>query len=385
MAMVFGNRGPDSGTGVALHPRPGVGCDGGLRRLPPGRSGRGRRRRGPQHRSVGRLAGDRQAVVRRLLTAMTTLERHYRDLCDIEFTIERGRLWMLQTRVGKRTAGAAFRIAGPTGRRGPHHPDEALRRVTGAQLGQLMFPRFARAARRTGVGPRCRRLAGCRGRVAAFDSDRGTWAAARRRRRTRPPGDEPRRPARHAGSGGDPHHRGGKTSHAAVVARGMGRTCVCGVDSCRGPGGARAVTAEGRVVEEGDVLSLDGTTGVVYLGEVPVVASPVVRVLRGPSARPRRTTWCGGRPAAAARRRPSPARRSRECRHCRGRRARPAVRRRRASGCAGQSTCSSVSVASSSSGWCSPTTPRREAALEELLRLQREDFVGIFRAMAGCR
>ena len=119
-AMVFGNLGMDSGSGVALHPRPGHRRPGRLRRLPAERPGRGRRRRHPQHRAAGRPRRHRQGVATTSCSASwRTLESHYRDMCDIEFTIERGKLWMLQTRVGKRTAEAAFRIAVAHGRRGP--------------------------------------------------------------------------------------------------------------------------------------------------------------------------------------------------------------------------------------------------------------------------
>ena len=144
-AMVFGNLGTDSGTGVAFTRDPATGAAGRLRRLPAERPGRGRRRRHPQHRAA---AGPGAASTRRrydeLLAIMATLENHYRDLCDIEFTIERGKLWMLQTRVGKRTAAAAFRIATQLVDEGLIDLDEALHRVTGAQLGAADVPAVRR-------------------------------------------------------------------------------------------------------------------------------------------------------------------------------------------------------------------------------------------------
>ena len=122
-SMVFGNLGDGLRHRRRVHARPRLRRAGGLRRLPAERAGRGRRRRHPQHgarwptsRSIDKKSYDE------LLDIMRTLEEHYRDLCDIEFTIERGKLWMLQTRVGKRTAGAAFRIAGAAGRPGPDRP-----------------------------------------------------------------------------------------------------------------------------------------------------------------------------------------------------------------------------------------------------------------------
>ena len=142
-SMVFGNLGPDSGTGVAFTRDPASGHAGRLRRLPAERAGRGRRRRHPQHRAARRPRGARQGVLRPAdARSWRRWRTHYRDLCDIEFTIERGKLWMLQTRVGKRTAAAAFRIATQLVDQGLIDEDEALQRVNGAQLAQLMFPRF---------------------------------------------------------------------------------------------------------------------------------------------------------------------------------------------------------------------------------------------------
>ena len=142
MAMVFGNLGPDSGTGVAFTRDPATGAPGvygdylsdaqgedvvaGIRNTVP----------------LTELARLDPESFHRLREIMATLERHYRDLCDVEFTIERGKLWMLQTRVGKRTAAAAFVIAAQLAEEGLITADEALTRVTGAQLAQLMFPAF---------------------------------------------------------------------------------------------------------------------------------------------------------------------------------------------------------------------------------------------------
>ena len=146
--------------------------------------------------------------------------------------------------------------------------------------------------------------------------------------------------------------RGGKTSHAAVVARGMGKTCVCGADELEVDTGRPEFTAPGGVtVSEGDVISIDGTSGVVYLGEVPVVASPVVEYFEGSLDRGRRRAGQGGQPDHEARRR-QPRRLGvlRQRRHRRGLRPGPPVRRRAGSAWSGPSTCSSASAASWSSG-----------------------------------
>ena len=190
-SMVFGNLGMDSGTGVAFTRDPATGAAGRLRRLPAERAGRGRRRRHPQHAAAAGPRGHRQAGLRPAARrSWQTLENHYRDLCDIEFTIERGKLWMLQTRVGKRTAAAAFRIATQLVDEGLIDMDEALPRVTGAQLAQLMFPRFDDDAGREADRQGHERLARCRGRqgrlrlrTAAEEwpaaARRSSWSAAR--------------------------------------------------------------------------------------------------------------------------------------------------------------------------------------------------------------
>jgi pyruvate,orthophosphate dikinase len=214
---------------------------------------------------------------------MQTLENHYRDLCDIEFTIERGKLWMLQTRVGKRTAGAAFRIATQLVDQGLIDLDEALTRVSGAQLAQLMFPRFDAGRDAQQITKAVSASPGAAVGEAVFDSATAVEQAAAGknvilvRRETNPDDLHGMIAAR-----GILTSRGGKTSHAAVVARGMGKTCVCGADELDVDVTGRKFTAPGGVtVSEGDVISIDGTSGVVYLGEVPVVASPVVEYFEG--------------------------------------------------------------------------------------------------------
>ena len=214
---------------------------------------------------------------------MATLEQHYRDMCDIEFTIEQGKLWMLQTRVGKRTPEAAFRIAGHMVDEGLIDLDEALRRVNGAQLAQLMFPRFDPDAERTLLARGMNASPGAAvGRIVFDWATAVEWAERGEdvilvRKETSPEDLHGMMVAR-----GILTSRGGKTSHAAVVARGMGRTCVCGaesldVDTSEGELRVRG----GRTLVEGDVISLDGTTGEVFDGAVPVVNSHVVTWFEG--------------------------------------------------------------------------------------------------------
>ncbi|MFD7098941.1 putative PEP-binding protein, partial [Streptomyces xanthophaeus] len=213
---------------------------------------------------------------------METLETHYKDLCDIEFTIERGQLWMLQTRVGKRTAGAAFRIATQLVDQGLIDEAEALQRVNGAQLAQLMFPRFDDNAKTELLGRGIAASPGAAVGKAVFDSYTAVkWSRSGEKviliRRETNPDDLDGMIA----SEGILTSRGGKTSHAAVVARGMGKTCVCGAEELDVDTKRRRMTVGGTVIEEGDVVSIDGSTGKVYLGEVPVVPSPVVEYFEG--------------------------------------------------------------------------------------------------------
>jgi pyruvate, orthophosphate dikinase len=278
VAMVFGNLGPDSGTGVAFTRDPATGEQGiygdylsnaqgedvvaGIRNTVP----------------LDDLEQLDKASFDQLMQIMSTLESHYKDLCDIEFTIERGKLWMLQTRVGKRTAAAAFVIASQLVDEGMIDLDEAILRVNGAQLAQLMFPTFDLSNAPDQLAKGVAASPGAAVGKAVFDSHRAAEVAAGGDkvilvRRETNPDDLPGMIA----SQGILTSRGGKTSHAAVVARGMGKTCVCGADALEVDVRKGQFTVDGKVVSEGDVISIDGTSGKVYLGEVPVQASPVVK------------------------------------------------------------------------------------------------------------
>src|SRR5208282_860051 len=216
-----------------------------------------------------------------LMQIMRTLENHYRDLCDIEFTIERGKLWMLQTRVGKRTAAAAFRIAMQLVDQGLIDMDEAVTRVSGEELARLMFPRFDTSGKVTQIAKGVSASPGAAVGKAVFDSARAVELAGQGEkvilvRRETTPDDLHGMIA----SQGILTSRGGKTSHAAVVARGMGKTCVCGAEQLEVDVAGRKFTVTGTTghdvtINEGDVISIDGTSGTVYEGDVPVVSSPV--------------------------------------------------------------------------------------------------------------
>ncbi len=286
-SMVFGNLDSASGTGVAFTRDPGSGAQGVYGDYLQNAQGEdvvaGIRNTLP----LADLEGLDKASYDELLGTMSTLEEHYRDLCDIEFTIERGKLWMLQTRVGKRTAGAAFRIATQLVDEGLIDEDEALTRVNGAGLARLMFPAFGATDDATEGQPLLGRGMGASPGAAVgkvvFESDTAVaWAARGEdvilvRRETNP--DDL---AGMIAAQGILTSRGGKTSHAAVVARGMGKTCVCGAEDLDVDVEARSITtADGEVVAEGDVISIDGTSGNVFLGAVPVRPSPVVEYFEG--------------------------------------------------------------------------------------------------------
>jgi pyruvate,orthophosphate dikinase len=284
VAMVFGNLGDDSGTGVAFTRDPGTGAQGVY----------GDYLQNAQGEDV--VAGIRNTVplqdleqidkpsYDQLMDIMATLENHYRDLCDIEFTIERGKLWMLQTRVGKRTAAAAFRIATQLVSQGVIDLDEALTRVTGDELARLMFPRFDTSGEEiTLITTAVSASPGAAVGKAVFDSATAVaWAERGEevilvRRETNPDDLHGMIAAQ-----GVLTSRGGKTSHAAVVARGMGKTCICGAEELEVDALHKRFTSkDGVVVGQGDLISIDGSTGKVYLGEVPVVASNVVQYFEG--------------------------------------------------------------------------------------------------------
>jgi pyruvate,orthophosphate dikinase len=283
VSMVFGNLNLSSGTGVAFTRDPASGSPGVY----------GDYLQDAQGEDV--VAGIRNTLpleelehlnaeaYKQLLDIMKVLEHHYRDLCDIEFTIENGKLWMLQTRVGKRTAAAAFRIASQLVDENVISLDEALGRVSGAGLAELMFPRFDASATTprlaTGMGAS---PGAAVGRVVFDSATAAEWAARGEAvilvRTETNPDDLPGMVA----AKGILTRRGGKTSHAAVVARGMGKTCVVAAQELHVDLVEKRFTApDGTVVAQGDLISIDGKSGAVYLGRMPVADSPLVKLFEG--------------------------------------------------------------------------------------------------------
>jgi pyruvate,orthophosphate dikinase len=282
-SMAFGNQGMDSGSGVAFTRDPSTGATGVYGDYLQNAQGEDVVAGIRNTLTLADLEGIDKKSYDELVDIMARLEGHFRDMCDIEFTIERGKLWMLQTRIGKRTAEAAFRIAMDLVDEGKIDEDEALQRVTGDQLAQLMFPHFDTSGQRSLLGKGMSASPGAAVGQAVFDSatavkraEEGTPVILIRRE------TNPDDLAGMVAAQGILTSRGGKTSHAAVVARGMGRTCVCGAESLEvDTKTCQFTTADGTVVKEGDVISIDGSTGEVFAGEVAVKDSPVVQYFEG--------------------------------------------------------------------------------------------------------
>ena len=277
--MVFGNMGGTSGTGVCFTRDPSTGHSGVYGDYLVNAQGEDVVAGIRNTLSLADLERLDKKSYDELRSIMVKLETHYRDLCDIEFTIQQGKLWMLQTRVGKRTAAAAFRVATQLVDERLITTDEAVTRVTGDQLTALLFPQFDKAAEKTVVTKGMPASPGAAVGEIVLDNDQAASRVAAGasvilvRRETNP--DDL---AGMMAASGVLTARGGKTSHAAVVARGMGRCCVVGAEDLvvDEAAGTIHVRSEDLVLKAGDVIAIDGTTGEVFKGDVPVVDSPVM-------------------------------------------------------------------------------------------------------------
>ncbi|SMF61308.1 pyruvate, phosphate dikinase [Allosphingosinicella indica] len=288
-AMVFGNMGDTSATGVAFTRDPATGerayygeylinaqgedVVAGIR-TPQYLTKAAREKAGAKAVSMEEALPE---VYAELARVFDLLERHYRDMQDIEFTVERGTLWMLQTRSGKRTAKAALRIAVEMADEGLVSEEEAVLRVDPAALDQLLHPTLDPDATREVIAKGLPASPGAASGKAVFDADTAERKAADGeavilvRVETSPEDIH----GMHAAKG-ILTARGGMTSHAAVVARGMGRPCVSGAGSVSIDYKARTMRVGGKEVSEGDIITLDGATGEVMLGEVPTVQPELV-------------------------------------------------------------------------------------------------------------
>ncbi len=266
--MVFGNLGERSATGVAFTRDPATGEN-----VPYGDFLQGAQgedvvagTRDPEH--LDGLATEFPDAHAELLEHLETLEQHYRDMCDIEFTIESDTLWMLQTRVGKRSAAAALAMAVDMVDEGLIDEAEAVTRVRPRQLEQLLHPRFGPDAPEpltTGLAASPGAATGkiCLSSVESRDRGLAGEDVILVRPETSPEDLEGM-----VASVGLLTARGGLVSHAAVVARGLGKPAVCGANELRIDAKAGTVTVNGTVLHADDIISIDGTTGQVAVGEV---------------------------------------------------------------------------------------------------------------------
>ncbi len=280
-AMVFGTMGEDCATGVCFTRDPSTGENIFYGEYLVNAQGEDvvAGTRTPQPMSSARAKSDEVAMeaampaaYAELMAVRETLERHYKDMQDIEFTVQRNKLYMLQTRNGKRTAPASLRIAVEMAREGLIDRREAILRVNPASLDQLLHPMIDPAAKRNALARGLPASPGAACGAVVFSADEAEARAQKGeavilvRIETSPEDIHGMHAAR-----GILTTRGGMTSHAAVVARGMGRPCVAGCGGIAVDYGAQSLTASGKIVRAGDIVTLDGTTGEVFIGSVPMI------------------------------------------------------------------------------------------------------------------
>ncbi len=297
--MVFGNIGQDSGTGVAFTRNPSTGENvfygeyllnaqgedvvaGTRTPLPINKAQK-------RDSSMPSLEEEMPQVYQQLLEIRATLERRFKDMQDVEFTIQRGKLWMLQTRTGKRTSFAEFKAAIDMVKEGLIDKEEALMRVSPDGLNQILRPIFdpkeiskaVKVAKGLNAGP-----GAATGKVVYNAEDAESWAARGEkvilvRAETSPEDIRGMNAAQ-----GILTSRGGMTSHAALVARQMGKVCVAGCGELDINYRTKTIKIKGMTIKEGDYISINGSTGEVFAGEVKTMPSEVLRVLVDKTLKP---------------------------------------------------------------------------------------------------
>jgi pyruvate,orthophosphate dikinase len=282
VSMVFGNLGQDSGTGVAFTRNPSTGERKFYGEFLVNAQGEDVVAGIRTPLSIEEMATRLPEAYQELLATQDRLERHYTEMQDIEFTVERGKLYLLQTRTGKRTAAAAVRIATEMVGEEMITPREAVGRVPADQLDQLLHPVIDPSVRANPIATGLPASPGAANGRAVFDADEAERRAANGeavilvREETTPEDFHGLVAARAVLTS-----RGGMTSHAAVVARGMGKCAVVGCKEMVVDPERRACTMNGVTINEGDWLTLDGATGKVFAGDLPTTPSEVVQVIRG--------------------------------------------------------------------------------------------------------
>ncbi|MEX2154144.1 MAG: pyruvate, phosphate dikinase [Gemmatimonadaceae bacterium] len=282
VAMVFGNLGDDSGTGVVFTRNPSTGERKFYGEFLLNAQGEDVVAGTRTPLSIEEMSGTLPAAYAELLRTQEKLEKHFREMQDIEFTVERGKLYLLQTRTGKRTAAAAVRIATEMVTEGLIDASTAVTRVQPEQLTQLLHPVIDAAARATPLCVGLPASPGAASGIVVFDPDVAEERNAKGqsvilvRDETTPEDFHGIVAARAVLTA-----RGGMTSHAAVVARGMGKCAVVGCNDIQVDLEARQFRVGGRVVKEGEWITVDGATGGVFMGDLPTIPSEVVQVIRG--------------------------------------------------------------------------------------------------------
>ncbi|ADU49813.1 pyruvate, phosphate dikinase [Intrasporangium calvum] len=297
--MVFGNRGDRSGSGVCFTRDPVTGAPGAFGDYLPDAQGEDVVSGVRSPMDLSELHRRDPEIHAELSRHLRSLETHYRDLCDVEFTVERGRLWILQTRLGKRSPAAAFRIAVELADEGVIDLDEALTRVNGHQLTTLLHPSFQAAAAAPLAGGLAASPGAAVGQLVFDAATAMEWAGLGRSVVLARPETSPDDFGGMLAAKAVITSRGGLTSHAAVVARGLGKTCVTGIEKMVVDPAARTATFHGsRVLTEGTVVSVDGSTGELFEGSREIQASVVATAIQetsagGPVGRPEDPTARG--------------------------------------------------------------------------------------------
>jgi len=376
--MVFGNMGDDSGTGVTFTRDPATGEKILWGEYLPNAQGEDVVAGIRTPYKVEELKEKMPEIYEQLVKVSELLERHYKDMQDMEFTVERGKLWMLQTRAGKRTAKAAVKIAVDMVKEGIISKEEAIMRVTPEQVDQLLHPRFDEKAKEK-ARAEGRYLAkglnaspGAATGIAVFDADTAEELGKK---------GESVILVRPETSPDDVHgmlvakgiltQHGGATSHAAVVARGLGKPCVAGCEAIHIDLARRLFTVNGKVVKEGDIISIDGSTGEVFIGPITTIEpkleeeEELLALLSWADEVRRLGVWANADY-------PKDARQARNF------------------GAEGIGLCRTEHMFFEPDRLpivhqmiLAETLEERQAALDKLLPIQKEDFKGIFRVMEG--
>ena len=372
-SMAFGNMGDDCGTGVAFTRDPATGAKGLFGEFLTNAQGEDvvAGVRTPMH--IQEMAQKFPEAFEQFQKVCSILENHYRDMQDMEFTVEHGKLFMLQTRNGKRTAQAALKIACDLVDEGMRTEEEAVAMIDPRNLDTLLHPQFdakaLKAATPIGKGLGASPGAAC-GQIVFTADDAAAWKAQGKKvvlvRLETSPEDITGMKA----SQGILTVRGGMTSHAAVVARGMGTCCVSGCSDIAMDEANKKFTLAGKTFHEGDVISIDGSTGNIYDGEIPTVDATIAGEFG------RIMSWADKYRKLKVRTNadtPADAKKAREL------------------GAEGIGLCRTEHmffeadrIAAFREMICSDTVEEREAALDKILPMQQADFEKLYEALEGC-